>query len=161
MTYFTDAFGISFFHFTSPIAMVPSTADPLSTESIPVRISDIQSTGLNADNPTYHIYVKGIDVELDCAYVGLNDGNTVAKFSPCYPNPSNGTSYVDLALERNSNISLTITNVAGQQVSFVDYGVVNKGTRQITIDNTKLSSGVYFCTFTIGDQKHTTKMIVN
>jgi hypothetical protein len=161
MTYFTDAFGISFYHFTSPIAMIPSTADPLSTESIPVRISDIQSTGLNADNPTYHIYVKGIDVQLDCSYVGTNDLNPVAKFTQCYPNPSNGSSYVDLSLDKNSSVNLVITNVAGQTVSTVNYGMVNKGSRQLLIDNSKLGSGVYFCTFTVvGDQKYTSKMIV-
>jgi hypothetical protein len=161
MTYFTDAFGISFFHFTSPIAMIPSTADPLSTESIPVRISDIQSTGLNADNPTYHIYVKGIDVQLDCIYDGTNDMNPVAKFTQCYPNPSNGSSYVDLSLDKNSRVNLVITNVAGQTVSTVNYGMVNKGSRQLKIDNSILGSGVYFCTFTVGDQKYTSKMIVN
>jgi hypothetical protein len=158
VTYFSDVWGISFFNFVSPIAMKMSSGGGSSTYEIPVMVDDIKSTGNNADNPVYHVYVKGVTVDF---VDGINDqqiSNT--KVSACYPNPSNGTAFFDVTIDRNSNVNAIITNVAGQQVSSKNFGLVQKGTRKLAIDNSNLSSGVYFCTITVGDSKFTNKMIV-
>jgi hypothetical protein len=158
VTYFSDVWGISFFNFVSPIAMKMSSGGGSSTYEIPVTVDDIKSTGNNADNPVYHVYVKGVTVDF---VDGINDqqiSNT--KVSACYPNPSNGTTFFDVTIDRNSNVNAIITNVAGQKVSSKDFGFVQKGTRKLSIDNSNLSSGVYFCTITVGDNKFTNKMIV-
>jgi hypothetical protein len=76
------------------------------------------------------------------------------------PNPSDGTTYFDVTTDNNSNVNVTITNVAGQTVSSKNFGIVSKGTRKLAIDNSNLNSGVYFCSILVGDQKFTNKMIV-
>ena len=155
ITYFSDVWGTSFFHFISPISI---ETGPGSYE-IPVKVADIKSTGNSADNPVYHVYVKGVSADFP---VGINDKqNSNTRVSACYPNPSNGTAFFDVTLEKNSNVDAIITNVAGQKISSKDFGLVLKGTRKLTIDNSNLSNGVYFCTITVGDNKFTNKMIVN
>ena len=154
VSYMTDIWGISFFHFAAPVAM---DAAPGSFE-IPIKIADIASTGSNADEPPYHIYVQGVIMDFP---VGINEKQlTAARVSTCYPNPSSGLASFDVTLEKNSSVNVDIANVAGQKVGSYNYGVVHSGTKSLTIDNSNLSSGVYFCTVTIGDQKFTNKMIV-
>jgi hypothetical protein len=161
VTYFSDVWGISFFDFVSPISPKISGTPGYNTYQIPVKVTDIKSTGNSADNPVYHIYVKGVNLEFP-PYSGINENqNSNAKVSACYPNPSNGTTFFDVTIERNSNVNAVITNVAGQKVSSKDFGLVQKGTRKLGFDNSNLSSGVYFCTITVGDSKFTNKMIVN
>jgi len=151
----SDIWGINFYHFISPIAV------QLAPESyeIPVNISNITSTGSNADNPVYHINVKGVTFDFP---VGINENtNSGSTVSACYPNPSNGTTFFDVTVEKNSNVNATITSVTGQKVSSKDFGVVQTGTRKLGINNANLRSGVYFLNITVGDQKFTNKMIVN
>ena len=139
--------------------MKMSSASGISTYEIPVMVDDIKSTGNNADNPVYHIYVKGVSVDF---VDGINENqNSNTTVSATYPNPSNGTTFFDVTLEKNSNVNAIITNVAGQKVTSKDFGLVQKGTRKLGIDHSNLSSGVYFCTITVGDSKFTNKMIVN
>jgi hypothetical protein len=154
VTYLSDIWGISFFHFASPVAMETS---PGSYE-IPIKICDITSTGLSADEPVYHIYVQGVQIDFP---VGINDPQQNAnRVSACYPNPSSGTTSFNVTVVKNSNVNIDITNVTGQKVASYNHGVVPKGTTKLTIDNTDLPSGVYFCIVTVGDQKFTNKMIV-
>jgi hypothetical protein len=154
VSYFSDIWGISFFHFAAPVAM--QTA-PGSYE-IPIKIADIFSTGKNADEPAYHIYVQGVTFDFP---VGINDKQpTNTRVSACYPNPSSGTTSFDVTVDKNSVVNLSITNVAGQKVASYDYGVVQTGKNRLTIDYSNLSSGVYFCIVTVGDQKFNNKMIV-
>ena len=126
---------------------------------IPIKIADIFSTGKNADEPPYHIYVQGVTFDFP---VGIGDKQlTSTRVSACYPNPSSGTTSFDVTVDKNSIVNLTITNVAGQKVASYDYGVVQTGTNRLTINYSNLNGGVYFCTVTIGDQKFNNKMIVN
>ena len=159
VTYFSDVWGISFFNFVSPVSMKMSSGAGSSTFEIPVVVSDIKSTGNSADNPVYHIYVKGISVDFVDGINNKENSNT--RVSACYPNPSNGTTFFDVTMDKNSNVNAIITNVAGQKVSSKNFGLVQKGTRKLGINNSNLSSGVYFCTITVGDNKFTNKMIVN
>jgi len=152
----SDLWGVSFFNFTSPVSI--ETAPGSFT--IPVSVENITSTGQNADNPVYHIFVKG--VEMTGFPVGINENvNSGSKVSACYPNPSNGTTFFDVTVEKNSNVNATITSVTGQKVSSKDFGVIQTGTHKLSIDNSNLRPGVYFLNVTSGDQKFTNKMIVN
>jgi hypothetical protein len=155
VTYLSDLWGISFFNFTSPVAI--ETA-PNAFE-IPVTVANITSNGNSADEPIFPIYAKGVSIDFP---VGIGDKQqSLAKVSACYPNPSNGTTYFDVTVAKSNNVNVTITNITGQKVASKDYGTVLKGTRKLAIDNSNLTSGVYFCTITVGDDTFTNKMIVN
>lgn len=150
----SDLWGISFFNFTAPVSI---THGP-GTYEIPVTVEDISSTGQSADNPTYHMYVKGVAIEFE---VGMNENsNSNTRVSDCYPNPSDGKAFFNVTLGRNSNVAITITNVSGQKVSSGNFGLLPQGNRKLSIDNSNLNSGVYFLNILVGDQKFTNKMIV-
>lgn len=154
VSYMTDIWGISFFHFAAPVAM---DAGPGSYE-IPIKIADIASTGTNADEPPYHLYVKGVTFDFPVGIDNKQLTNTLV--SECYPNPSSGTTSFNVTLDKNSTVNVTIANVAGQKVASYSYGNVLTGKTRLTINYSSLSSGVYFCTITVGDQKFNNKMIV-
>jgi hypothetical protein len=153
----SDIWGLSYFDFASPIAIQTAPADVLESYVLPITVEDITTTGSNADNPVYHIYTNGIQVDFN---VGMNENQKANSIiSACHPNPSTGRTSVDITLDKTSNVTLNIANVTGQTVATRNY-TVESGTHKLSIDNSNLTSGVYFCTFTIGDQKYSTKMIV-
>ena len=76
------------------------------------------------------------------------------------PNPFDGTSVISYSLTENSNVSVEFVDVTGKVVKTVTPGSQEAGTYSITIDGADLAEGVYFYTFTIGDQKVTKQMVV-
>jgi len=93
--------------------------------------------------------------------VGTNDkpAETFA-VSQNFPNPVNGSTLIRTNLTRSGNLSLTLTNVVGQQVMTMDKGMVNSGNQQFTIDASNLPAGIYFYTVTVDDHSITKRMIV-
>jgi hypothetical protein len=77
-----------------------------------------------------------------------------------YPNPFIGSSTVKVNVRQSTGLSLEVVNMMGQQVYTVDAGVAQPGMNTITIDGTKLTTGVYFYTVRAGDTAITKKMIV-
>ncbi|MBE9481352.1 MAG: T9SS type A sorting domain-containing protein [Bacteroidetes bacterium] len=124
-------------------------------------------------------YIPGLALDGDHSYVdnimyhaALPKGDLVAvpennktftqeNVSQNYPNPFNNTSIVIVRLEKVSQLSLEVFNLTGQKVYETNNGKVQSGSHTITIDASNLSSGVYFYTVFVGDDKITKKMIVN
>jgi len=77
-----------------------------------------------------------------------------------YPNPFTGSSTVQVNVRHTSELSLEVTNMMGQVVYTVDAGVAQPGMKTLTIDGTKLTTGVYFYTVRAGETAITKKMIV-
>ncbi len=150
----TDLWGLAFFHFTSPEAIDLSLTD---TE-LPVVITDINTTGLQAIEPVYYYYVKGCDF----IWSGINDQSSKnsVKASACYPNPFNGTTKVDVTIAKSADVAISVYDIAGQLISSTNYGTLTAGKHPLTIDGSKLHGGVYFYTVTVGEQKFNNKMIV-
>ena|GEM_PF-1310877 len=151
----TDLWGLAFFHFISPTTI---TVGPGWCYTMPLVITDINTTGLQATEPVYYYYLTGCDFCL----VGINDHtagkNAIA--SPCYPNPFSGYTKVDLTLAKPARVNIAVNDVTGQLISSKDWGMTGTGKRSVYIDGRNLSSGIYFYTVTAGDQRYTNKMIV-
>jgi len=77
-----------------------------------------------------------------------------------YPNPVNGRTAIRTTLTHSGNLSLTITNVVGQQVMKLEKGTVNSGNHQFIFDGSGLPAGIYFYTVTVNNQSVTKRMIV-
>lgn len=95
--------------------------------------------------------------------IGVNENKAVkemAVVSQNYPNPFSGESYVNIHLNNDTYVSMSIMSVTGQLISSKDYGYQTSGSHTLTIDANKLPQGVYFYTITAGDSKYTKKMIV-
>jgi hypothetical protein len=158
VTALTADWGLVFFHFTSPI-----TPDEGGVYSVPVEFSDINAEGLNADNPTYHYYMKGVTLQDPDFTLGGTQpvANTASvNVTGCYPNPVSGTTKVDVTVPQASNVSLIVTSVTGQTVINTNYGTFSAGTHTLAIDCSRLTSGVYFYTLTVGQKQYTDKIIV-
>lgn len=150
----TDLWGLAFFHYVSPNLI--TKADHYE---LPFVIADINTSGMQADEPVYYYYVNGIDFGL---WTGIDqkDGKNASVATPCYPNPFTGSTRTDVTLHQSANVSISVSNIAGQVLSTKNYGTLTTGTHTLTIDGSNLSSGVYFYTVTVGDQKFNNKMIV-
>ena len=77
-----------------------------------------------------------------------------------YPNPMADRSRVTVKLTQPGNLSLGVYSVIGQKVMDYQYGHVNAGTHQFTIDGSQLTTGVYFYTVTLDRTSVTKKMVV-
>ena len=82
------------------------------------------------------------------------------EISQNFPNPFNGQTYVEMSLNRASNVSMEVYTITGQKVAMSDYGYKTTGLHTIAIDASQLNTGVYFYTITAGESKVTRKMIV-
>ncbi len=77
-----------------------------------------------------------------------------------FPNPASGTTQVAIELNSAANVSLELFNMTGQKVMEIPARDMQAGAQHITLDVSRLTSGVYFYTVTAGSQKATRKMIV-
>jgi hypothetical protein len=157
ITDLTDAWGMCHFMFVSPV-----TIDNSGVYDIPVRISDINTSSLNADLPVAHYYLQGTTfMDADFIVLGGQEAPKASRVAVAnYPNPFSGKTSIDIRLDKSTPVSMVVTSLTGQQVSSVNYGVMGAGAQTLTFDGSGLTSGIYFYTVTMGDQKATNKMIV-
>jgi len=162
-TAFSDAWGVCYFSYTSPICMDyndPSSTFGISYE-IPVMITDIKTTN-DPTKPVYHYYLQGIKFPGEYfSGVGISESsanNMVV--SQNVPNPFTGTTKVEVNLTKSSDLSLVVYNLTGQKVYEQKNGSTPAGVHTFIINSSNLKAGVYYYTVTAGDNKVTKKMIV-
>lgn len=61
-----------------------------------------------------------------------------------YPNPATDNANIDFELTSASNVSVTVLNTSGQELSNTDAGQLNAGNNTVTVDMSALSAGVYY-----------------
>ncbi len=77
----------------------------------------------------------------EASVVGLPTSFSMAK---AYPNPFNPSTSVAIALPQASELTVTVFNVMGQQVSTLANGKFNAGQHNFSFDASNLASGLYF-----------------
>ncbi|MCK9204603.1 MAG: T9SS type A sorting domain-containing protein [Bacteroidales bacterium] len=92
--------------------------------------------------------------------VGIETKTTEVNTLTVSPNPVKDFAMLNLNLSRSAKVSLTVSNLVGQQVMSFDKGQVTAGAKQFTLDANNLPSGIYMVTALIDGQKLTKKMIV-
>lgn len=78
-----------------------------------------------------------------------------------YPNPTIGKTTLELTLLKDADVTITVTGVMGQKMLELNYGRMNEGEHQITIDLSELASGIYMVNAITGSQINTYKVIRN
>lgn len=76
------------------------------------------------------------------------------------PNPFNNSSYINYTLEEAANVNFTVVDLSGKTIMSVDKGQQTQGVHRVDLNGSDFADGVYFYTFTIGDQSITKKMVV-
>ncbi|MBD3288883.1 T9SS type A sorting domain-containing protein [candidate division KSB1 bacterium] len=77
-----------------------------------------------------------------------------------YPNPFNPETNIRFTLQKNSDVRLSVYNVAGQEVAVIVDEMKLRGTHQVTFDARSLTSGIYFYKLKTNQGILTRKMIV-
>lgn len=116
----------------------------------------------NADaDGTNNINYLKVDANLLLTDIKNNNGTSPSfAVGQNYPNPFNGTTNFAINLSKNANVSVTVTNIFGQNVLEANAGNKTPGVHTIGLDCTKLASGIYFYTVTAGTESITKKMII-
>jgi len=84
----------------------------------------------------------------------------LSSVSQNFPNPCNTETYITANLSESNSLDLEVYSLTGQVVANKKYGLLTKGSHTLTINASQFTSGVYFYSITIGDQKITRKMVV-
>ncbi len=77
-----------------------------------------------------------------------------------YPNPFNPSTKIIYSIPRNSNVTLKVFNVLGQQVKTLVNQTQSQGTYTVTFNASSLPSGIYFYSIEAGDYTQVKKMIL-
>ena len=120
-----------------------------------------ETCGATGTDPVDHYYLTGITFTDADFPVGVSEvSNGITTVSQNYPNPTNGTTTIDVNLAKSAKLGMVVTNLMGQKVYEVAANTVAAGTHTLSIDASNLSSGVYFYTVTADNSSITKKMIV-
>lgn len=75
-----------------------------------------------------------------------------------YPNPFNPSTVISYSLPEQTDVSITVYNMAGQQIQTLVNEVQSAGTYQVNFDASNLASGVYMYRLQAGSQVITKQM---
>ncbi len=96
-------------------------------------------------------------------FVGVGaqlEQSAVVKLSDGYPNPAEYSVSFALKLEKNADVSMSLTSIVGQIVKAKNIAQLQSGTNLLSFDVADLSSGIYFCTIDVDHQKFSRKIVV-
>jgi len=77
-----------------------------------------------------------------------------------YPNPFNSSTTIEFTFPANKRFQLSLYNLLGQKVDFIEGISSSNGINQIKIDSTNLAGGVYFCSVRGENLNLITKLMV-
>jgi hypothetical protein len=77
-----------------------------------------------------------------------------------YPNPFNPSTTISFALERETDITLSIFDLTGRRVRTLTEGKWNAGTHDVHLDGAALPSGLYFARLRAGGLTKTQKLVL-
>lgn len=99
-------------------------------------------------------FVTGTDVT-----VGLNDLSQIDDLVQVYPNPATTTVSVNLQIKEQSEVAISVTDIAGKEISSKNYGQMN-GASVITINTSNTPAGVYFVNVKMNNAVTQKKVII-
>ncbi len=77
-----------------------------------------------------------------------------------YPNPFNPSTTISYTIPRNAHVSISVTNMLGQQVASLVNQQMPSGTHQTRFDAVALPSGLYVYTLKAGNYQQSRKMVL-
>jgi hypothetical protein len=77
-----------------------------------------------------------------------------------YPNPFNPTTTIKFTLPQRSDVRLVLINMLGQVVKEIAKSNYSAGSHQVTLDASRLASGIYFYKLQAGSSTDTKKLVL-
>lgn len=99
-------------------------------------------------------FVTGTDVT-----AGLNDLVQIDDLVQVYPNPATTSVSVNLQIKEQSDVTISVTDIAGKELSSKNYGQMN-GASVITINTSNTPAGVYFVNVKMNNAVTQKKVII-
>ena len=113
----------------------------------------------NLGNTSDEVFVK-----VEAATVGISNlPNSSAKdfsVSQNYPNPANGSTSINISINKSSDISINVTDLIGKTVYSEIRANSAAGTHTVTFNTQHWNAGVYFYTVNANGQKVTRQLVV-
>lgn len=85
---------------------------------------------------------------------------SVFHLSQNYPNPFNASTTIEFSLPQSSSVTLTITNVLGEEIRLLQSVVLGPGMHKVIWDAGEYPSGVYFYQIVSGQYFGTKKLLL-
>jgi len=139
------------------ICMLPG----VKVESGSVFLANISSFDC-ADGLDYDFYQTGPgSTKTD----GFDSRNEIEKSAiedvSIFPNPSKGSTNLELYISQDSNISISVFDIHGKNImNVISNEFYQKGQQQFNIDCSAILAGTYFCTIKINEEIHNRKLII-
>ena len=86
--------------------------------------------------------------------------NSLGTLSQNIPNPADGNTIINYSLVESANVSFEVVDVTGKVIYAEALGMRSSGNNTLNFDTKSLSSGVYFYSVIINNEKLTKKMLV-
>jgi hypothetical protein len=91
--------------------------------------------------------------------VGLNDMENV-KINSVYPNPATSTVNVNLALTQSADVTVSLTNLMGQEVTSLSFPNTQAGAFELPINTSNVKAGVYMINIKTGNYTASQKLVI-
>ncbi|MCB0276120.1 MAG: T9SS type A sorting domain-containing protein [Calditrichaeota bacterium] len=93
---------------------------------------------------------------------GIENGNQILTYtlSQNYPNPFNPTTTIEFAIPEPGYVSLTVYNIAGQEVATLVSENLDRGRHTYRFDGHGLASGIYYYRLTAGSFSKVHRMVL-
>jgi len=86
--------------------------------------------------------------------LGMDKAEREDLIKAIYPNPAQNQVNIDLNMEQNESVEVSIYNTLGQKLMVKQYGTMS-GANTLTLDIENLSQGMYFVKVKVGDKIYT------
>jgi len=122
-------------------------------------------SAVTIDNASIHPF----DLPNDIVYMGVTTDFNLVGIKPTknevdaltlMPNPVDETATISFNVANSGNVTISIINMLGQEVSRVSSSKVAPGIQTITLGTSELTSGIYLVNVSSGNQNSALKMVV-
>lgn len=144
----------------------PSIAPDVVDGQIHFTFQDDSEPGIfvwaasQAEAGSNNITYMGIETDALTGITNPAAGLNAMEVSANYPNPFSDVTYIDVQLEKPSEILFTVADVAGRNVYRQSYQKAGTDKLRIQFENQELNRGVYYYTIQAEAGSYTGKMIV-
>ena len=100
------------------------------------------------------------DEPVDPGDVGVEENISAFNVGQNMPNPFNNSTKIKYSLNNSAAVSIEIVDVTGKLIQTINKGIQTSGVYSVNINADELAEGIYFYSFTIGNEKVTKRMVV-